>query len=391
MTSRHLTAAEAASRLGIKPASLYVYVSRGMLKSEPGPGRSRRYRSEDIDRLISHREGAEGALDFGAPVLDSALTRIADGRYAYRGKDAIDLAATATLEEVACLLWQARAEIAFAPRNLPSPVAWPKAAAGPKLRADPSVRLQAMLPLAGAADVEAIARDPAARTAAAGRVLRLVAGALVGRPPRARSADAVLAEGWRLDAKHAALVRSALVLCADHELNPSSFVARCVASTGASLYDAVAAGLAALQGPRHGGASRRAAAWLREVDEIGDVTRAIGERARRGDGFPAFGHPLYPDGDPRGRFLLDALAKAFPRDATQRRMREIADTVATQTGTPPNIDFGLAALARVLKLPEAAPMLIFTLGRTVGWLAHALEQQATGRLIRPRAHYTGPI
>ena len=72
-------------------------------------------------------------------------------------------------------------------------------------------------------------------------------------------------------------------------------------------------------------------------------------------------------------------------------MRLIADTVATQTGTPPNIDFGLAALARVLKLPEEAPMTIFTLGRTVGWLAHALEQQDTGRLIRPRARYTGPI
>ena len=182
MPSRHLTAAEAASRLGIKPASLYVYVSRGMLKSEPGPGRSRRYRSEDIDRLISRREGAEGALDFGAPVLDSALTRIADGRYAYRGKDALDLAATETLEEVACLLWQTRDEIAFAPRNLPSTIA------PPKTSGDASIRLQAMLPIAGAADVEAIAREPAARTAAAGRVLRLVAGSLVGKPPRARPA-----------------------------------------------------------------------------------------------------------------------------------------------------------------------------------------------------------
>ncbi len=385
MSPRYLSVAEAATRLGIKPASLYVYVSRGLLKSEPGPGRSRRYRTEDVDRLISRREGAEGALDFGAPVLDSALTRIADGRYFYRGRDALELAEGAPLEEVACLLWNADPEAAFARRNLPSEIARLKSPG------DASVRLQAILPLAGAADSAAIAQEPAARAAAAGRVLRLVAAVLAGKPPRARACDAVLAESWKLDAKGTALVRAALVICADHELNPSSFVARCVASTGASLYDAVAAGLAALQGPRHGGASRRAAAWLREVDEIGDVERAVGERARRGDRFPAFGHPLYPDGDPRGRFLLDALAKVFPRDATQKRMREIADAVTTQTGTPPNIDFGLAALARVLKLPEAAPMLIFTLGRTVGWLAHALEQQATGRLIRPRAHYTGPI
>ena len=385
MSSRYLTAAEAASRLGIKPASLYVYVSRGMLKSEPGEGRSRRYRTEDVDRLMARREGAEGALDFGAPVLDSDLTRIADGRYFYRGADALHLAERASLEDVACLFWSTDEPTAFSRRNLPAEVARPKAPA------DASIRLQSVLPLAGALDAAAIAQDRNTRAAAAGRVLRLVAATLAGKAARARACDAVLSEGWKLDAKGTALVRSALVICADHELNPSSFVARCVASTGASLYDAIAAGLAALQGPRHGGASRRAAAWLREVDEIGDVVKAVGERARRGDPFPAFGHPLYPDGDPRGRFLLDALAKAYPRDATQKRMRLISETVATQTGTPANIDFGLAALARVLRLPEEAPMLIFTLGRTVGWLAHALEQQDTGRLIRPRARYTGPI
>lgn len=385
MPSRFLTAAEAASRLGIKPASLYVYVSRGLLKSEPGEGRARRYRAEDLDRLMARREGAEGALDFGAPVLDSDLTRIADGRYFYRGTDALRLAKRASLEDVACLLWSTDAATAFGRGNLPAEVARPKAPT------DASIRLQSVLPLAGTLDAAAIAQDRNARAAAAGRVLRLVAAILAGKAARARACDAVLAEGWKLDVKGAALVRSALVICADHELNPSSFVARCVASTGASLYDAVAAGLAALQGPRHGGASRRAAAWLREVDEIGDVAKAVGERARRGDRFPAFGHPLYPEGDPRGRFLLDALAKAYPRDTTQKRMRLIAETVATQTGTPANIDFGLAALARVLRLPEEAPMLIFTLGRTVGWLAHALEQQDTGRLIRPRARYTGPI
>src|SRR5215470_2727557 len=105
MPSLFLSAAEAAARLGIKPASLYVYVSRGLLRSEPGAGRARRYRAEEVDRLIARRDGAEGALDFGAPVLDSALTRIADGRYFYRGRDAVDLARTASLEDIACLLW----------------------------------------------------------------------------------------------------------------------------------------------------------------------------------------------------------------------------------------------------------------------------------------------
>jgi citrate synthase len=385
MSSPYLTAAEAASRLGIKPASLYVYVSRGLLRSESGSGRSRRYRIDDVDRLIARRDGAEGALDFGAPVLDSALTRIADGSFAYRGKDAIKLASRASLEDVACLLWNTRPAIAFGPRNLPEAIVWSR------MSAQATTRLQAALPVAGAADDSATAREPSARAAAAGRVLRLVAAAIVGKPPRPRACDTVLAEHWKLDAKSAALVRSALVLCADHELNPSSFVARCVASTGASLYDAVAAGLAALQGPRHGGASRRTEAWLHDVGDIEDVAGAVAERGRRGERFPGTGHPLYPAGDPRGRFLLEALAKAFPRDRTQRRVQQIADAVAIQTGTPANIDFALAALARVLRLPPDAPMQIFTLGRTVGWLAHALEQQDTGRLIRPRARYIGPI
>jgi citrate synthase len=382
MASRLLTAAEAAARLGIKTASLYVYVSRGLLRSEPGPGRSRRYRLDDLDRLVARREGAEGALDFGAPVLDSALTRIAEGRCFYRGRDALTLAAGVGLEEVACLLWEAPREAAFGRLNLP-----PRP---PKLAGPATIRLQAVLPLAGATDREAAAKEPGARAAAAGRVLRLVATVIAGTRPGAGPCDGVLASAWTLDAKARRLVRSALVLAADHELNPSSFVARCVASTGASLYDAVAAGLAALQGPRHGGASRRAAAWLAELDGPGDVSRAVAERARRGERFPAFGHPLYPDGDPRARFLLDALAKAYPRDPTQRRLRQIAEAATIQTGVAPNIDFGLAALARVLRLPPDAPMLIFTLGRTVGWLAHALEQQRSGRLIRPRARYVGP-
>jgi citrate synthase len=379
-----LTATEAAQRLGIKPTSLYVYVSRGMLRSEPGPGRSRRYRVDDVDRLIARREGAEGALDFGAPVLDSALTRIAEGRLFYRGKDALDLARSASLEDVARLLWQAP-PAAFAASNRPALNALPK------LSGDTPARLQALLALAGAGDDGAQSQDVAARTAAAVRVLRLVAVVLTSRRPGAHPCHDLLRQTWKLKADAADIVRAALVLCADHELNASSFVARCVASTGASLYGAVSAGLAALLGPRHGGAKRRVAAWFREVDENEDAARAVGERARRGDGFPGIGHPLYPDGDPRARFLLEALAGAYPRSALRRQSATVADAVAAATGLKPNLDFALVTVARVLGLPADAPLTIFIFGRTVGWLAHALEQQARGGLIRPRARYVGPL
>jgi len=385
MTSLLLSAREAAERLGIKPASLYVYVSRGLLRSEPGPGRSRRYRREDVDRLMAKRDGAEGALDFGAPVLDSALTRIADGQFFYRGRDAVDLAAEASLEDIACLLWPARAAIAFSPTNLPARLAV-KIAGGGALS-----RLQALLPLAAAADPQALSEDRTIRMATCGRLLRFVAATLLGRKAQKEDCDRQLAAAWKLPPKSAALVRAALVLCADHELNPSSFVARCVASTGATLHDAVAAGIAAMQGPRHGGATRRALAWLKESDEARDPAEAIAIRARRGEGFPAFGHPLYPAGDPRARYLLGALKATLPASPERKRLEALADAVTAQTGRHPNIDFALVSLARVLHLPDDAPIQIFTLGRTVGWIAHALEQQDAGKLIRPRARYVGEV
>jgi citrate synthase len=126
----------------------------------------------------------------------------------------------------------------------------------------------------------------------------------------------------------------------------------------------------------------RVSVFMDEAAQKGAVA-AIRARLDRGANLPGFGHPLYPDGDPRAKALLAAIT--LPTD-----FAEVLSASAAATGTPPNIDFALAALAARLSLPTEAPFLIFATARCAGWLAHALEQHQTGHLIRPRARYVGP-
>jgi citrate synthase len=181
-----------------------------------------------------------------------------------------------------------------------------------------------------------------------------------------------------------------LIVCADHELNASSFTARCVASTSAPPYAVVSAGLAALQGPKHGGASERVASFLRSIRSSGQAREAVVARLRQGQDIPGFGHALYPQGDPRGRLLMDLLPRYVPRSAVVRTTQTVVEVVAELLQELPTVDFGLAALVTALGLPAGTALGLFALGRTVGWIGHAQEQYQSDKLIRPRARYIGP-
>jgi len=185
------------------------------------------------------------------------------------------------------------------------------------------------------------------------------------------------------------LLDAALVYCADHELPVSTFAARCVASSGASPYAVVLAGLAALGGVKHGGQVELVEAFLREVETEGDARTVISGRLRRGERIPGFGHSLYPDGDPRGAGLLHLTTEAYPTSPAVQRSRAVAEEILHLMGSRPNVDFALATLARTLSLPAGAAVALFGLGRTVGWIGHAIEQYEDDTLIRPRARYTG--
>lgn len=391
--SRYLTAKQAAEALRVALPTLYAYTSRGQLQSEPVPGRPRehRYGREHIERWLERKEArrdpakaAARGLHWGSPVLSSGITLIRNGRLYYRGQDVLKLAETVTLEQAAELLWEGQE-----PERLrPAPPLERQLA---RLRTrDPLVKLQTALPLAGALDPASYDLRPAAVRQTGARIVRIFTAIVTGRDPRA-PVHLALQSAWApRKAAAAEAIRTALVLCADHELNVSAFTARCAASAGASPYDTVCAALATFKGSRHGGETSRVVALLRETGTPGHARAVIAGRLRRGEQLPGFGHPLYPDGDPRAVALM-RLAERGPNRTEWRLAQALARAASGLLHDLPNLDFGLVALARAWDWPEHAPPVLFALGRTVGWIAHAMEQYATGELIRPRANYTGPL
>jgi citrate synthase len=164
-----------------------------------------------------------------------------------------------------------------------------------------------------------------------------------------------------------------------------------VASTGAHLYAATTAGLAAISGPRHGGLTRRVAGLFDKLAGVDDLETQLTQAMRDHHGrLPGFGHPLYPDGDMRAATLLALLRETLPQSPRLAFAQRLAAAGERLSGGEPNIDFAIVALERALGLPKDSALALFLLGRTVGWIAHALEQAANGALIRPRARYVGP-
>jgi citrate synthase len=382
-----LTAPEAADRLGIKLDTLYAYVSRGRLRSVMVPGtRERRYRSEDIQALLDARSGtrplAEPAPEALMPVIGSSVCLIENGCFYYRGRDAVGLAESATLEEIARLLWLD--EAVFEPADITG-LRQPASAAPASELIE---RCQIGLVALGDEDLPALdlTRARVARTGS--RILRELVGRVAPALPSPDPIHRRLAAAWRLSEAGADLVRRCLVLIADHELNPSTFVARCVASTGATPYAVVVAALGALSGRFHGGETARAEGLLHEIYEGDDPIAVMAGRLARGERLPGFGQPLYPEGDPRATALLAALAQAAPE--ANALAEKAAETGLRLIGRRPNVDFALAAMAIGLGLPRDSALALFIIGRTVGWIAHAIEQYESGVLIRPRARYLGP-
>ena len=316
----------------------------------------------------------------GLPSLSSGITLVEGDRLYFRGRDAARFAAHASLEETARLLWDCGEDPFGAAQRLP-----PSAATLIASLADafPIDRCMAVLPVAGVGTAMTWQRDRRRLWHDGAMLLRLMAAAATGTSPSDAPIHQHVAHAWGLDTRAAELIRAALVLCADHELNASAFAVRVVASTGASLAACVSAGLSALSGPRHGGTTSLVEILFEEAERFSDAARLVQERLRRGDILPGFGHRLYRDADPRALALLPML----PRDATRDALRDAMDTIG---GKQPNIDFALVSLRRALGLERGSALALFAIGRTAGWIAHALEQQAEDKLIRPRARYSGP-
>jgi citrate synthase len=373
--------AEAArERLGVRPQTLYAYVSRGRVQTRIDPRDPRRslYRAADIAALAQRKarsrkvsEVAAGAMSWGEPVLASAITTVSAGRLFYRGRDAVELAETETLESVARLL---RGGHGAALKRTDRPA--------PPAGADMRSRAFLALALRAGEDPPALGRHPLALAVEAATLLDVLTDAVAGEVGGGAIHNRLaLAWGQGPGGPGADLIRRTLVLLADHELNPSAFAARVAASTGASLAACALAGLATLSGPRHGGAPAAIRQLAAEAEQQG-ARAAIAARLAEDRLLPGFGHPLYPDRDPRAEALLEGFALTPP-------MAQLCAAVEAFTGLRPNIDFALVAVSDALKLPQDAPFALFATARCAGWIAHSIEQLQTGAIIRPRARYIG--
>ena len=393
-----LRGGEAARRLGVKQATLYSYVSRGVLRRRTGAdGRSSLFDPGEVETLA--RRGRPRHPGAGEFVIESGLTELTSDRAFYRGLDITVLAARREFEDVAWLLWTGRLTGRDpAPWRAPAAALAAGRAAQAALPAGtlPLERFAVIVPALAAADPLRLHLDPPGVIAAgqaiiAGLVdcLPVVSVAPAGPAGIAGRLWDKLCPGAAAAGLRDAL-RAALVLLADHELAASTFAARVAASVRADPYAVVATGLGAVGGALHGGASLGVEALLAAAAAPADVPRVVGSLLRRGERIPGFGHFVYRGGDPRAAFLLRAIRASAP-DSPRLEVAEALAAEVVRRGLPtPNIDFALAVLAHVSGMVPGAAEAVFAVARTAGWLGHALEEYARRTPLRPRARYTGP-
>jgi citrate synthase len=389
-----IDAAHAAERLGVKTATLYAYVSRGVLRRRRAPdGRRSLFDPAEIEELARRGRPRSSAPEL---VIESKITTLGEDRPYFRGHDAVRLAESHGFEAVAHLLWTGDLGEDESWPARPEAVAVARTAQGALPGGTlPLDRLQVITAALATSDPLRLNLSPQA-VRAAGR--NLIAGMVESLPP-ATPDDADQNIAGRLwtrltDAEPrpelVAVLRTALVLLADHELAPSTLAVRVAASVRADPYAAVGAGLGVLGGTLHGGESLGAETMLAEIAEPGQAARVLDERLRRGERNPGLGGALYRDRDGRAAYLLDRIRAAAPGHDRLAVAEAVLAEARARRLPEPCIDFALATLVAVTGMIRGAGEAVFAVARTAGWLAHALEEYARETPMRPRAVYTGP-
>lgn len=349
-------------------------------------------------------DGLEGVV-----AAETVLSEVdgANGRLIIRGRSLDELAGHTTFEDAVGLLFGG-----FYP-DLPADI-W--AALG-RARAEVFAEVSALdtglldrtpieamraltARLADGDDVRTAFRLLAAPAVFTAAVVRAQAGEAPVEPDPAlrHSADILrMLRGAHPSKAEADALDTYLVTVSDHGLNASTFAARVVASTRAGLTSAVLAGISALKGPLHGGAPGPVIEMLDEIGEPANARAWIEAALARGDRLMGFGHRIYKVRDPRADALKTAVRWL---DARQGRL-EFAEAVEAAAlailrehkpdrSLETNVEFYTALLLEALDFPPSAFTCVFAMGRVAGWLAHAREQLAGGRLIRPASVYVGP-
>ncbi|MEV7611407.1 citrate synthase [Streptomyces sp. NPDC089799] len=398
-----LTTREAAELLGVKPATVYAYVSRGLLGSRREPvGRGSTFDAAEVAAL-ARRNRREAAAPSGELSVRTALTLIEPDRYWFRGVDAVELAGRHGYEEVAEWLWTGRLQLGIrftAPPGLLA--AARRAVAALPDHSGPVDRLRVATAAAAVADPLRFDLSEDSVLGAARGLIPTLVGALpiLGtEPPDAGEGPAGLAaELWpRLTGLHrdpaaVGVLDLALALLTDHDLAASTLAVRVAASARAHPYACVSAGLGALEGPLHGGAGPLAHRMLLDVLERGGAAPVVADHLRTGRRVPGLGHRLYQGEDPRAAALFARLAGLEPAAPALAAAREVVAVTARQgRGLHANVDLALAVLTVSYGMSAEAGETVFAVARTAGWIAHALEEYGERPLrMRPTGQYTGP-
>ncbi|WP_329268214.1 citrate synthase [Streptomyces pseudovenezuelae] len=401
-TEHRLSTKEAAELLGVKPETVYAYVSRGQLSSRRVPGgRGSTFDAKEVEALArrNRRESGGSPGSGGDLSVRTRITFIDRDRYYFRGVDATELAARHSYEEIAEWLWTARMQpgVTFTAPDATVDTARRVVDALPE-HTGPTDRLRVAAIAAAAADP---LRFDLSEEAVLGTARTLIPTLVAALPPvlhDRRRDDGRLAprlwtrlSGRKPDEASLRALDTALGLLVDHDLAASTLAVRVAASARAHAYAAVSAGLGVLEGPLHGAASGLAHRLLLDVLDRGDAAPVIAEELRAGRRIPGLGHRLYPGEDPRARALF-ALLEEIPRaEPALLAARDIVATTARDVPLHANVDLALAVLTASSGMPSTAGETIFAVARTAGWIAHALEEYGERPLrMRPSGTYVGP-
>ncbi|GAA4328623.1 citrate synthase family protein [Pigmentiphaga soli] len=387
--AEYVSAEEAADLLGVSVPTLYAYVSRKGLRSRAVPGsRKRRYWRPDLERLAR----GEGAAAPPEETLrhESAITLITENGPYYRGQSAVALAESASFEDVASLLWECDAQDVFTADMVRMP-GQSQALAGLLEDYAGVDRATALFLLLEANDPRSFDLTPQGMARTGAQILRWLAAILLKQAqPEVMPIQAFVAKVLRLPGDHADLVRRVLILAADHGFEPAAFAVRAVASTGVTPWRSVATGLTVTTGRRSKlGRFDAVRRLLVDIVESRDPSQTILRRVREGASLPGFGTPMYATSDPRGKALLAACARVFENDEEHRRLVTAIQVAREAAKIEPDFNLALMFIARKIGLPAWDSLLL--VGRSAGWIAHAIEQYAAGETTHQEGVYKGPL
>jgi citrate synthase len=399
-----LTSAQVAARLHVKPATLYAYVSRGLLSSERAETGGSTFDPLDVESFAASRR--KGSRPAGGPVgrplmvLDSDLTLLENDELFFRGTSAADLARRLQFEDGVRLLWATPSshddiDDRFVSRpDVVKAIRKANSALGDTPRF--MDRLKLALLIASSRDPVRDSLAPAAVRDAGRHILSTMVDCLPDLQTGPRLSAPLATRLWSKVSPlepsigNLRLLNATMILCMDHDLAISTMSARVAASARADPYAAVIASLSTLDGAMHGAASIAAVEMLTETMATGRPERAISDQIARFRIIPGFGHIVYKEVDPRAEFLFTAMRDLPEYREVLSAADRISDVVHSRSPRPANLDLALAVLVIGAKMQADAGELIFAVSRTAGWISHILDEYAQPAMrLRPESRYTG--